>query len=59
MVKTIGSAVADDGDVINNNVFFVNIANGNGTGGDIVTNSFTDEGDSGWHWNNQPAAPQQ
>lgn len=59
VVKTIGSAVADDGDVINNNVFFVNIANGNGTGGDIVTNSFTDEGDSGWHWNNQPAAPQQ
>ena len=59
VVKTIGSAAADEGNAINNNVFFVNTANGNGTGGDIVTNSFTDEGDSGWYWNNQPVAPQQ
>lgn len=58
--KTIESAVPDDGNEIKNNVFFINTANGNGTGGDIVTNSFTD-GDNGWSWNNPKpsAAPQQ
>lgn len=40
-----------DGDGINNRVSFTNKANGNGTGGDIVENSFTD-GDAGWNWNN-------